>query len=91
MLDPEIKMLKKIDITNDKLYGGDASSDSDDKEGGAEFDHKRVLACLDDDCVKLLVYNCEILFIKHYAIDLESDKEVDQVNLVETVDILFNY
>jgi|TARA_B110000285_G_C15120853_1_gene617057 hypothetical protein len=38
MLEPEIKMLRKIDINDDALYGGDAS-DSDEKEGGHQFEH----------------------------------------------------
>jgi hypothetical protein len=39
MLDPEIKMLRKIDINDDALYGGDDASESDEKEGGHEFEH----------------------------------------------------
>jgi hypothetical protein len=37
MLEPEIKMLKRIDITRDDLYGGDAGSSDSEKEGGQDM------------------------------------------------------
>lgn len=85
MLEPEIKCLRKIDINDDALYGADGSEESDEKEGGEDgdgghqYEHQKVLACLDDDCVKLLVYACETLFIKNYSLDLENDNFEDQV------------
>ena len=75
-------MLKKIDINNDSLYGG-----SSGKPGKKKADNQKVLACLDDECSKLLVYACQTLFVKHYAIENHGQK----VKLVNNVDIISNY
>ena len=40
MLEPEIKCLRKIDINNDALYGGDSSEESEEKEGGVEHKYE---------------------------------------------------